>query len=142
MSVVLFISWNVPLWSACKYLCWRLVLCGDQTIDLQDELIGRFLYSLGFCRGYFRAGYSIVVISEATIANCLLVFITATMSFWWFFRLLACSSLKSSFADVFIACFLYLFYMTVLQWFLPLNVFLITNCFISSRYFCLTVCIF
>ena len=62
-------SWNVSLWSACKYLWWRLVLRGDQTIDLQDELIGWFLYGLGFCRGYFRADYSIVLISEAAIAK-------------------------------------------------------------------------
>ena len=59
-----FMSWNVSLWSACKYLWWRLVLCGDQTIDLQDELIGQFLYGLGFCRGYFRADYSIVLFTS------------------------------------------------------------------------------
>ena len=80
---------------------WRLALCGDQRIDLPEELIGWFLYGLGFCRGYFRADYSIALISEATIAKCLFVFITAAMSFWWFFRLLACSLLKSSFVDVF-----------------------------------------
>ena len=137
-----FISWNVSLWSACKHLWWTIVLCEDQTIDLQDEMIGWFLYDLGFGRGYFRRDYSIVLISEATIAKCLFVFITATMSFWWFFRLLACSLLKSSFVDVFIACFLHLFYRSLLRWFPPLNVFLITNCFISSRYFSLTVCIF
>ena len=62
-------SSNVSLWSACKYLWRRLVLCGDQTIDLQDELIVWFLYGLGFCRGYFRADYSIVLISEAAIAK-------------------------------------------------------------------------
>ena len=54
------ISWNVPLQSGCKYLWWRLVLCGDQTNDLQDELSGWFLYGLGFYRGYFRTDYSIV----------------------------------------------------------------------------------
>ena len=93
-----FISLNVPLWSACKYLWWRLVLCGDQTIDLQGELIGWFLYGLGFCPGYFWTDYSIVLILEGDIAKCLFVFITAAMSFCWFFRLLACSLLKSSFA--------------------------------------------
>ena len=62
-------SSNVSLWSACKYLWRRLVLCGDQTIDLQDELIVWFLYGLGFCRRYFRADYSIVLISEAGIAK-------------------------------------------------------------------------
>ena len=99
-----FMSWNVSLWSACKYLWWRLVLCGDQTIDLQDELIGWFLYGLGFCWGYFRADYSIVLISEAAIAKRLFVFITLAISFW-FFRLLACSLLQSSFVDVFIPFF-------------------------------------
>ena len=135
-------SWNVSLWSARKYLWRRLVLCGDQTIDLQDELIGWFLYGLGFCRGYFRTDYSIVLISEAAIAKCPFVFITAAMWFCWFFRLLACSLLKSSFVDVFITCFLHLFYRSVLRWFLPLNVFFVANCFISSRYFSLIVCIF
>ena len=97
-----FISWNVQLWSACKYLWWRLVLCGDQTIDLQDVLIGWFLYGLGICRGYFRTDYSIVLILEAAFGKCPFVFITATMSYCWLFRLLACSLLKSSFVDVFI----------------------------------------
>ena len=66
---------------------------GDHTIDLQDELIGWFLYGLGFCRGYFRADYSIVLISEAAIAKRLFVFITLAISFWWFFGLLAWSLL-------------------------------------------------
>ena len=74
---------------------------GDQTIDLQDDLIGYFLYGLGFCRGYFRTDYS-VLISEAVIAKCPFVFITVAILFWWFFRLLPCSLLKSSFVDVFI----------------------------------------
>ena len=86
-------------------------MCGDQTIDLQDELIGWFLYGLGFCWGYFRTDYSIVLISEAAIAKCPSVFITAAMSFWWFFRLLACSLLKSSFVDIFIICgYFYIFF--------------------------------
>ena len=42
-----FISWNGPLWSAGKYLWWRLILCGGQIIDLQDELTGWFLYGFG-----------------------------------------------------------------------------------------------
>ena len=46
---------------------------GDHTIDLQDELIGWFLYGLGLCRGYFRADYSIVLILEAAIAKRLFV---------------------------------------------------------------------
>ena len=100
-----FISWNVQLWSACKYLWWRLVLCGDQTIDLQDVLIGWFLYGLGIRRGYFRTDYSIVVILEAAFAKYPFVFITAAMSYWWLFRLLACSLLKSSFVNVFILFF-------------------------------------
>ena len=138
----IFISWNVPLWFACKYLWWRLLLCGDQTTDLQDELIGWFLYGLGFCPGYFWTDYSIVLISEGAIAKCPFVFITAAMSFWWLFRLLACSLLKNFFVDVFITYFLHLFYRSVLRWFPPLNVFLITICFRSSRYFSLTVCSF
>ena len=56
-------------------------MCGDQTIDLQDELIGWFLYGLGFCRGYFQVDYSIVLIPEAAIANCPFIFITAVMSY-------------------------------------------------------------
>ena len=68
-----FISWNIQLWSASKYLWWRLALCGDQTIDLQDDLIGWFLYGLGFCQGYFRTDYSIVLNLEAAIAKCLLL---------------------------------------------------------------------
>ena len=94
-----------------------------------------------FAAGIFEQTIT-VLISVATIAKCLFVFITAAMSFWWFFRLLACGLLKSSFVDVFIVCFLHLFYGSVLRWFLPLNVFLITNYFISSRYFSLTVCFF
>ena len=137
-----FISWDVPLLSACKYLCWRLVLCGDQTIDLQDELIGCFLYGFEFCWGYFRTDYIIVLISEAAIVKCPFVFITPAMSFWWISRLVACILLKSSSVDVFIIFFQQLFYRSVFRWFLPLNVFLLTNCFISSRYFSLTVCIF
>ena len=53
------------------YDLWRRpVLCGDQTIDLQDELTGWFLYGLGFRRWYFLADYSIVLILEAVIAKC------------------------------------------------------------------------
>ena len=74
-------SWNVPLWSACKHLWFMLVICGDQTIDLQDKLIGWFLYGLGFRRGYFRTDYSIVLIPEAAIAKCPFVFITAAVSY-------------------------------------------------------------
>ena len=98
---------GVFLWCACKYLWWRLALCGDQTIDLQDELISWFLYGLGFCQGYFGTDYSIVLILETAIT-----------------------------------CFLHLFQRSVLWWFPPLNVFLTTNCFISWRYFSLTVFIF
>ena len=60
---------------------------------------------MGFCRGYFRTDYSIVLISEAAIAKCHFVSITVAISFWWFFRLLACSLLKGSFVDVFISFF-------------------------------------
>ena len=105
-------------------------------------VIGWFLCGLGFCRGYFRTDYSIVLISEAAIAKCPFTFITSAMSFCWFFRLFACSLLKSSFVDVFITCFLHWFYRSVLRWFLPLNVFFITDCFLSSWYFSLTVWIF
>ena len=63
-----FIPWNVLFKSACKYFWQRIVLCGNQSIDLQSKLIGWFLYGLGFCWGYFRADYSIVLISETAIA--------------------------------------------------------------------------
>ena len=88
---------------------------GGLYYDLQDELIGWFLYGLGFRRGYFRADYSTVLIPEAAIAKCPFVFITSAMSYWWFFRLLACSLLKSSVVDVFITCFLHLFRRSVLR---------------------------
>ena len=70
----LFIPWNVPFKFACKYLWWRLVLCGNQSIDLQGKLIGWFLYGSGFCWGYFWADYSIVLISETAIAKYPFVF--------------------------------------------------------------------
>ena len=132
-----------------QYLWWRLVLCGDQLqdelqdkFDLQDELISWFLYGLGFCLGYFRTNYSMVLISEAAIAKCPFVFITAAMPFWWFFRLLVCILLKSSSVYIFTTFFLHLFYRSVLRLFFPLNLFLITYTFISSRYFSLTVFFF
>ena len=89
---------------------------GGLYYDLQDELIGWFLYGLGFRRGYFRADYSTVLIPEAAIAKCPFDFITAVTSYWWvFFRLLAWSLLKSSFVDLFITCFLHLFCRSVLR---------------------------
>ena len=63
-----FIPWNVLFKSAYKYFWPRIVLCGNQSIDLQSKLIGWFLYGSGFCWGYFRADYSIVLISETAIA--------------------------------------------------------------------------
>ena len=69
-----FIPWNVSFNSACKYLWYRLVLCGNQSIDLQSKLIDWFLYGLGFCWGYFQADYSIVLISKTAITKYPFVF--------------------------------------------------------------------
>ena len=56
------------------YIHVKLMLCGNQSIDLQSKLIGWFLYGSGFCWGYFRADYSIVLISETAIAKYPFVF--------------------------------------------------------------------
>ena len=79
-------------------------MSGDQTIDLQDVLIGWFQYGLRIRRGYFRAGSSIVLILEVAFAKCSFIFITAAMSYWWFFRLLAVVYLRAL-VDVFILVF-------------------------------------
>ena len=88
-----FIPQNVSFKSACKYLWQKLVLCGKESIHLQNKLIGWFLYGLGFCWRYFQADYSIVLISETAIAkypfvfhNCgdfiLVVFQTFSLQFY------------------------------------------------------------
>ena len=117
--------------------CFSFLYLGMSHYGLLTNIFGGGLY----CRGCFRTDYSIVLISEAAIAKCAFVFIAVAISFWWFFILLASSLLKSSFVDVFISFFCtYSTGMYFNDFFRC--VFFITNCFISSRYFSLTVCIF
>ena len=117
-------------------------MCGNHSIDLQIEVVGWFLYGSGFCWGYFRTGYSIVLISEAAIIKILLFFITVAISSWWFCRLLVCSFTIELLCVCFYFFCQHLFYRSIFRWFLPINVFFITNCFTSSRYFSLTSCRF
>ena len=44
----------------------RLVLCGNQSLDLKSKWIDWFLYGSSFCWGYFRIEYSTVFVLESS----------------------------------------------------------------------------